>query len=297
MTARRNESISSRRPTKTGGYQRSLLSLYSSNARKIFSMPESCAGLLALPFMSSIVTRRALRAQLVVVQTQYHMARLATLPLYRKWCSRKVPDIADISDGRTMFTPRHGGPTTLLWKHPQGCRHQVRTLSAQHAIYSTFGGWTRTTLFDVYLYVVMAREKKLVFIRYLKHIARSIRHARSNPNLFWSPNVVFVTTPCSKDDKYRSEVEFEDRLLKPVLDTAEAQWIIEDINRMGALCPIGFRWIAPNAKLLGHYRFPIANRTAPMSTLQRHATTKGSDVRSGSSKIPAGWHLGRRPNP
>ena len=65
----------------------------------------------------------------------------------------------------------------------------------------------------------MAREKKLVFIRYLKHIARSRRRARSNPNLVWTPSAAFVTTPCSKDDKYRSEVEFKDRLLKPVLDT------------------------------------------------------------------------------
>ena len=65
-----------------------------------------------------------------------------------------------------------------------------------------------------------------MFIRYLKRIARFRRHARSNPNLVWTPSAAFVTTPCSKDDKYRSEVEFEDRLLKPVLDTAEAQWIV-----------------------------------------------------------------------
>ena len=89
----------------------------------------------------------------------------------------------------------------------------------------------------------MVREKKFVFIRYLKRIARSIRHTRSNPNLFWSPSAAFVTTPCSNDDKYRSEVEFEDRLLKPVLDTAEAQWIIEGLNRtpqVNGYVPAGF---------------------------------------------------------
>lgn len=70
--------------------------------------------------------------------------------------------------------------------------------------YRVFG----TTFFDVYLYVVMAREKKIWFIRYFKHIERSRPHLRSNPNLIWSPSTAFVQTPCLKDDTYRTEAEF-----------------------------------------------------------------------------------------
>ncbi|MCZ0944135.1 MAG: hypothetical protein OXJ53_13855 [Gammaproteobacteria bacterium] len=65
-----------------------------------------------------------------------------------------------------------------------------------------------TTHFEVYLYVVMAREKKFGFVRYFKHIKRSRKHTRSNPDLVWSARTAYVDTPCTKDDKYRTEAEF-----------------------------------------------------------------------------------------
>lgn len=65
-----------------------------------------------------------------------------------------------------------------------------------------------TNNFEVYLYVVMAREKKVGFIRYFKHIARSRKHTRLNPNLTWSFRTAYVATSCRKDDKYRTEAEF-----------------------------------------------------------------------------------------